>query len=44
MSLLEVADIEIRCSAAGWQEDEEENSEQWWLLKQGEKKRIRWEG
>lgn len=43
-SFLEMADIEIRCSAAGWEEDEEENSEQWWLLKRGEKKRIRWEG
>ena len=42
LSLLEQADVEIRCSAAGWNEDEAENSEQWWLLRRDEKKRINW--
>jgi len=44
LSLLEQADIEIRCSAAGWEEDEAINSEQWWLLRRDEKKRINWAG
>jgi hypothetical protein len=44
LSLLAEADIEIRCSAAGWEENEAENSEQWWLLTRGEKKKIRWDG
>lgn len=42
MSFVEQFDIEIRCSAGGWQESEEENSEQWWLITQKEKKLIRW--
>lgn len=44
LSLLEEADLEIRCAAAGWEEHEAENSEQWWLLRRDEKKRINWAG
>ena len=42
LTLLEENDIEIRCAASGWQEDEEKLSEQWLLLTQNEKKLIHW--
>tara|TARA_R110002072_G_scaffold154_1_gene962 strand:- start:17873 stop:18265 length:393 start_codon:yes stop_codon:yes gene_type:complete len=41
-SLLEEADLEIRCSASGWQEEEEEQSSQWLLLTRSEQKLINW--
>lgn len=41
-SLLEVADLELRCSASGWQEEEEEQSPQWLLLTRTEQKLINW--
>ena len=41
-SLLEFADVEIRCSASGWQEEEDEQSAQWLLLTRSEEKLINW--
>ncbi len=41
-SLLALHDIEIRCSAAGWHEEEDEMSEQWLYITRNEKKLIRW--
>ena len=41
-SLLKLADIEIRCSASGWSEEEEVESEQWLLLTREERKLINW--
>jgi hypothetical protein len=41
-SLLELYDIEVRCSAAGWSEEEDEMSEQWLYITRNEKKLIRW--
>tara|TARA_R110002167_G_scaffold68738_16_gene194102 strand:+ start:591 stop:986 length:396 start_codon:yes stop_codon:yes gene_type:complete len=41
-SLLSRADVEIRCSASGWSEQEEIESEQWLLLTRDEKKLINW--
>ncbi|MFT6909268.1 MAG: hypothetical protein ACJAS1_005984 [Oleiphilaceae bacterium] len=41
-SLLNDADMEIRCSASGWTEEEEEQSEQWLLLTREERKLINW--
>ncbi len=42
LSLLTEAEVEVRCSASGWTEDEEEQSEQWLLLTRDEKKLINW--
>ncbi|MFV1873190.1 MAG: hypothetical protein ACMZ64_07730 [Oleiphilus sp.] len=42
MSLLAHTDVEVRCSASGWSEDEDEESAQWLLLTRSEKKRIHW--
>lgn len=41
-SFLKEADLEIRCSATGWQEEEEEQSPQWLLLTRTEEKLINW--
>ena len=41
-SFLEVADLEIRCSASGWQEQEDEQSAQWLMLTRTEEKLINW--
>lgn len=41
-SLLQEADIEIRCSASGWSEEEEEQSAQWLLKTRTEQKLINW--
>ena len=41
-SLLDDADIEVRCSASGWTEEEDEQSEQWLLLTREERKLINW--
>lgn len=41
-SLLKEADLEIRCSASGWTEEEEEQSEQWLLLTRDDRKLINW--
>lgn len=41
-SLLKKADVEIRCSASGWSEEEEIESEQWLLLTRDERKLINW--
>lgn len=41
-SILDLHDLEIRCSAAGWSEEEDEMSEQWLFITRNEKKLIRW--
>lgn len=41
-SLLEFSDLEIRCSASGWQEEEDEQSAQWLLITRSEEKLINW--
>jgi hypothetical protein len=41
-SLLSKTDIEIRCSASGWSEEEDEQSAQWLLLTRDERKLINW--
>lgn len=35
-------DLEVRCSAESWQEDEGESEEKWWCLNGDEKKLLRW--
>ncbi len=40
--ILESNDIEVRCSASGWEESEETHSEQWWQLSRNEKRLIPW--
>lgn len=35
-------DLEVRCSAEGWTEEEGEDEEKWWCLYEGEKKLVRW--
>lgn len=42
LSLLNDAEVEIRCSVSGWTEEEEEQSEQWLLLTRSERKLINW--
>lgn len=35
-------DAEVRCSAAGWVEEEPEESEQWWRLTRTHQTLVRW--
>lgn len=41
-SLLDLADVEVRCSASGWTEEEAIESEQWLLMTRAGKKLINW--
>lgn len=34
--------MEVRCSAGSWQEDEALDSEQWWVLKGEQERLVRW--
>ncbi|MDX1453719.1 MAG: hypothetical protein R3183_14295 [Oleiphilaceae bacterium] len=38
----QVLELEVRCSAAGWQEEEALDSEQWWVIKDGQERQVRW--
>lgn len=41
-SFLEHHDLEVRCSASTWTEEEQENEEKWWSLTQDNRKLVRW--
>jgi len=41
-SILKTLDKEVRCSAAGWTDDESIESEQWWRMDRQGKELIRW--
>jgi hypothetical protein len=42
LKLLESYDIEVRCSATGWTENEEQMSEQWLCITRNEKRLTHW--
>lgn len=41
-SMLAFADKEVRCSAAGWTDDEDIEGEMWWRMDRQQKELIRW--